>query len=310
MKEDIVLPALLPAKEERFKLFGSTEPMNNRPRSKPVLKEEMVDHQNKKGDYFFPLDAVGVQNVKYPIFIESTLDPEFQPTTGTFTLTTHQDKEARGIHMSRLTETLHGFYENKTCTLRSLKVFSLLLAKKLEQNETHIKVEYPWFYKKASPVERAEGMAYAHIQNDIHFQRNHSYRYSFAMEATVASLCPCSKDISEYGAHNQRSYIKVSIDVEEDDLDLDWKQVLLEAIESSASTILYPVLKRPDEKKVTENAYANPRFVEDLARLVAGELYEHGNIPSFTVECRNEESIHQHDAIARICYPTRKKTSP
>jgi GTP cyclohydrolase I len=85
---------------------------------------------------------------------------------------------------------------------------------------------------------------------------------------------------------------------------------VLEAIESSASTILYPVLKRPDEKKVTENAYANPRFVEDLARLVAGELYEHDKIPSFTIECRNEESIHQHDAIARICYPTRKKTSP
>jgi GTP cyclohydrolase I len=124
-----------------------------------------------------------------------------------------------------------------------------------------------------------------------------------SLQVGIATLCPCSKEISEYSAHNQRGFVTMKVQWETADAwATDWKSILLDAAESNASSALHPVLKRPDEKVVTERAYENPRFVEDMARLVSAELYEQSGIKAFTVECRNEESIHLHDAIARITY--------
>lgn len=121
-------------------------------------------------------------------------------------------------------------------------------------------------------------------------------------------MCPCSKEISEYSAHNQRGIVTITADINPSALDSqDWKAALLNAAESNASSALYPILKRPDEKHVTERAYENPRFVEDMVRLVAADLYEMKDVQAFTVECRNEESIHLHDAIAIISYDKRKE---
>ena len=128
-------------------------------------------------------------------------------------------------------------------------------------------------------------------------------RKELAMEAKVTTLCPCSKEISEYSAHNQRGVITVKTYLNrEATLPSDYKEVILDAMEANASSILYPILKRPDEKRVTERAYENPRFVEDLIRLIAADLVEVDWIEGFDIECRNEESIHQHDAFAKLKY--------
>lgn len=126
---------------------------------------------------------------------------------------------------------------------------------------------------------------------------------SLTLTAMVTTLCPCSKEISEYSAHNQRGIVTVKADfAPEDELPANFKERILEAMEVNASSMLYPILKRTDEKSVTERAYENPRFVEDLLRLIAADLLELDFVTGFTIECRNEESIHQHDAFARLSY--------
>ena len=133
---------------------------------------------------------------------------------------------------------------------------------------------------------------------------NHTVtRKELTIQAKVTTLCPCSKEISEYSAHNQRGIVTVKayLDKNNDVID-DYKNKILDAMEANASSILYPILKRPDEKRVTERAYENPRFVEDLIRLIAADLVEFDWIEGFDIECRNEESIHQHDAFARLKY--------
>ena len=127
-------------------------------------------------------------------------------------------------------------------------------------------------------------------------------RKELTIEAAVTTLCPCSKEISEYSAHNQRGIVTVKTYLNKDtDVVDDYKDKILDAMEANASSILYPILKRPDEN-VTERAYENPRFVEDLIRLIAADLVDFDWIDGFDIECRNEESIHQHDAFARLKY--------
>ena len=126
-------------------------------------------------------------------------------------------------------------------------------------------------------------------------------RKELTIEAAVTTLCPCSKEISEYSAHNQRGIVTVKAYIDKDaELSDDYKSVILDAMEANASSVLYPILKRPDEKRVTERAYENPRFVEDLIRLIAADLVELDWLEGFDIECRNEESIHQHDAFAKL----------
>lgn len=171
----------------------------------------------------------------------------------------------------------------------------------MEQKSANCTVSFPWFHTKSSPYLNKEGMAHSDVTLDVQFDEENGYTSSIALTAAITTLCPCSKEISEYSAHNQRGFVTMKAGV--DTLNpVDWKAVLLQAGESNASSVLYPVLKRPDEKAVTERAFENPRFVEDLARLVASDLYENEHIHSFEVECRNEESIHQHDAIAKLSF--------
>ena len=288
----------LPPKAERHRHFGSVDPIVG---TKPTKKEEMADLQNKPDDFYFPIQQVGISNVKYPITIESSLDPKTQTTVANFTMTTSLSQRYKGINMSRLTEQLHLFFQSNLLTLESLREFATILARKMNQSAADVSVQFPWFFKRVSPAAQKEGMAHADVTYNVSFDEEKGYTSTVSLTAAVTSLCPCSKEISEYSAHNQRSYITMDVHVA-DDYDGDWKAILLEAAESNASSILYPVLKRPDEKFVTEHAYENPRFVEDLARLVAADLYEHEGIHSFEVTCRNEESIHQHDAISKLSF--------
>ncbi|MDQ0205652.1 GTP cyclohydrolase FolE2 [Alkalicoccobacillus murimartini] len=289
---------VLPSKAERHRLFGSVEPIEG---TKPKTKDEMTDLQNKPADYFFPIQQVGISKVKYPVMVESTWAPETQTATAEFKLTTNLGADYKGINMSRLTEQLHAFYQVHLLSPETLRELAAILAREMDQTGAQIEVSFPWFFLKEAPSSKKEGLAHAEVTYRVEFDEATGWKTEISLEAAVTTLCPCSKEISEYSAHNQRGFVTMTIRTTEDS-QTDWKTALIEAAESNASSILYPVLKRPDEKAVTERAYENPRFVEDLARLVAADLYEHDEVREFTIHCRNEESIHQHDAVAKLHY--------
>jgi GTP cyclohydrolase I len=296
----------LPNKEQRHKLFGSVEPA---PRTKPVEKQQMADLQNTKKDFLFDLDAVGIANVKHPIILESVLAPHEQTTVAVFTLSSGLKQTNKGINMSRFTESLNSYSQDGfRVDIKSLKHFTKVLAERLEQNDASLEISFPWFYRQTSPQSGLTGMNHADVNITVSFDQDTGYKVSGSISALIATLCPCSKEISEYSAHNQRGKITMEIDFDEtfDEAEIDWKEKLLEAAESNASARLYPILKRPDEKIITETAYENPRFVEDITRLVAADLYELSFVKKFKVSCRNEESIHMHDAIASVTFDKEK----
>ncbi|ALX47878.1 GTP cyclohydrolase FolE2 [Lentibacillus amyloliquefaciens] len=292
----------LPNKAQRHKLFGSVEPG---PRTKPSEKSKMADLQNSKEDFLFDLDEVGIANVKHPITVASSLEPKSQTTIGTFEFSSSIDKSSKGTNMSRFTEQLQAFHQKGfVIDIKTLKIFTKDLAERLDQKDAEIKVSFPWFYERRGPQSDLPGMNHADITICVNYDQSAGYTVEASMSALITTLCPCSKEISEYSAHNQRGEVSINVSLIEDfdEESADWKAFLLEAAESNASARLHPVLKRPDEKMVTEQAYENPRFVEDLARLVAADLYEMPFVAKFQVKCRNEESIHMHDAIASITY--------
>lgn len=292
----------LPNKKERHKLFGSVDPS---PRTKPVEKDKMADLQNTKKDFLFDLDEVGITNVKHPVTVESTLAPNKQTTVASFTLTSGLKQSNKGTNMSRFTEVLTAFsQEGFHVDINTLKSFTKSLADRLEQEDTTVQIAFPWFFQQNSPQSGLTGMNHADVSILVSYDRKKGYSLSGSLSALITTLCPCSKEISEYSAHNQRGKITMDIDLDEafNEAKTDWKAQLLEAAESNASSRLYPVLKRPDEKLVTEMAYENPRFVEDMVRLVAADLYEMSFVKKFKVTCRNEESIHMHDAIASVTF--------
>ncbi len=296
----------LPSKEERHKLFGSVQPG---PKTKPTEKEKMKDLQNTKKDFLFKIDAVGIKNVKHPIIVQSELKPHQQTTIGSFEFTSSIDQESKGTNMSRFTEQLHHYHENGfVVDINSMKKFVVELADRLKQQDAMMKVTFPWFYERKGPQSQLAGMNHANVSIKVEYHKETGFQIDVSLEATVTTLCPCSKEISEYSAHNQRGNVSIQATLVEDfdEEKYDWKEALLEAAESNASARIHPVLKRPDEKIVTEQAYENPRFVEDMVRLVAADLYEMPFVTKFHVSCQNEESIHLHDAIASITFDKTK----
>lgn len=297
----------LPPKEDRHKLFGSVEPG---PKTKPQEKSKMPDIQNTKKDFLFKLDAVGISNVKHPIIVNSRIKPNTQTTIGTFYFASSIPQGAKGTNMSRFTEQLQTYYENGfSVDIKTLKKFVYDLHVRLEQNDAELSVSFPWFFERKAPYTDKAGLNHAEAWIKVKYDHELGYDLTVGLRGTITTLCPCSKEISEYSAHNQRGNVTMEVTLS-DDFDeekMDWKEILLEAAESNASARIHPVLKRPDEKVVTETAYENPRFVEDIVRLVASDLYENSYIEKFHVKCVNEESIHLHDAVASVTYDKRNE---
>ncbi|WP_042144628.1 GTP cyclohydrolase FolE2 [Paucisalibacillus sp. EB02] len=301
MNSNHISPKSLPTKEERHKLFGSVEPG---PKNKPVEKEKMADLQNLQKDFLFELDAVGITNVKHPILIHSKAEPKVQTSIASFTFTSSIKQSSKGTNMSRFMEQLATYSKNGFHVEFSvLKEFTRELADRLGQSDATVEFTFPWFYERKGPSTGITGLNHADLTIKVSYDETKGYQIRVGMSVLVTTLCPCSKEISEYSAHNQRGNVTMEVTLSDsfDDTE-DWKYALLEAAESNASSRLHPILKRPDEKMVTEEAYENPRFVEDMARLVAADLYELPFVKGFSVTCQNEESIHMHDAIATIRY--------
>ncbi len=303
MKENTIFNLKkLPNKMDRHRLFGSVDPIE---KTKPVEKEKMADIQNQKKDFLFGLDAVGISNVKHPIIVESKMKPHTQTSIGNFTFSSSLPASSKGTNMSRFTEQLQQYYQNGLdASFKTLKLFTKELADRLKQNDATIEVRFPWFFERKAPQTEQSGLNHAELTMSVTFDKQKGFTMKACLLGKITTLCPCSKEISEYSAHNQRGNVTMEVEFSNtfNEQEMDWKYELLEAAESNASARLFPVLKRPDEKTVTEAAYENPRFVEDIVRLVAADLYEKPFISKFKVSCRNEESIHLHDAIASVTF--------
>ncbi|MEB5648681.1 MULTISPECIES: GTP cyclohydrolase FolE2 [Mammaliicoccus] len=285
----------LSTREARWKYFGSVDPIKG---TKPTEKEKMPDLQSSKKDFLFEIEHVGIKNLIYPVRID-----DFQ-TVGNFEFSTSLNQDEKGINMSRIIESVEKHYDNGVkLDFDHLTTLLNTLQTAMIQNTASVNVTAKWFFNRFSPVTNQKAVGHADIRYILSVSEDKIIKKSLGIEVPVTTLCPCSKEISEYSAHNQRGIITVLIDLDpEVSLPDNYKDIVLDGMEANASSMLYPILKRTDEKAVTERAYENPRFVEDLIRLVAADLVELEWIQGFEIECRNEESIHQHDAFARLKY--------
>lgn len=285
----------LSTREARWKYFGSVDPIKG---TKPTEKEKMPDLQSSKKDFLFEIEHVGIKNLIYPVRID-----DFQ-TVGNFEFSTSLNQDEKGINMSRIIESVEKHYDNGVkLDFDHLTTLLNTLQTAMIQNTASVDVTAKWFFNRFSPVTNQKAVGHADIRYILSVSEDKITKKSLGIEVPVTTLCPCSKEISEYSAHNQRGIITVLIDLDpEVSLPDNYKDIVLDGMEANASSMLYPILKRTDEKAVTERAYENPRFVEDLIRLVAADLVELKWIQGFEIECRNEESIHQHDAFARLKY--------
>ncbi|MGZ2416638.1 GTP cyclohydrolase IB [Staphylococcus caledonicus] len=285
----------LSTREGRWKHFGSVDPVKG---TKPTTKSEMTDLQSTHKNFLFEIEEVGIKNLIYPVNID-----RFQ-TTGRFSFSTSLNKDEKGINMSRILESVEKHYNNGLeLNFNTLYQVLRTLQTNMNQNSAGVDVSGKWFFDRFSPVTNIKAVGNADVTYGLAIEQDKITRKEITIEASVTTLCPCSKEISEYSAHNQRGIVTVKVYLDKDnDVVDDYKDKILDAMEANASSILYPILKRPDEKCVTERAYENPRFVEDLIRLVSADLVEFDWIDGFDIECRNEESIHQHDAFAKLKY--------
>ena len=285
----------LSTREGRWKHFGSVDPIEG---TKPTIKEEMKDLQSTHKNFLFEIEEVGIKNLVYPVLVD-----RFQ-TAGNFSFSTSLKKKKKGINMSRILESVEKHYHNGI-ELDFDALYQLLrsLQERMNQNAAGLDVSAKWFFDRFSPITQIKAVGHADVTYGLAIDKQNVTRKEITIEAAVTTLCPCSKEISEYSAHNQRGIVTVKAYINKDiELIDNYKDVILDAMEANASSILYPILKRPDEKSVTERAYENPRFVEDLIRLIAADLVDFDWLDGFDIECRNEESIHQHDAFAKLKY--------
>jgi GTP cyclohydrolase IB len=237
-----------------------------------------------------PIDRVGVTNVRYPVRIVDR-HGNAQPTVATVNLFVELPHEEKGTHMSRFLETLN---EHTELSADSIAELLVQLRERLDAPSAHAEIEFPYFVRKEAPVTGAAGMM--EFTGGFRASAGWDADIVTTLRAPVATLCPCSREISEFGAHNQRGTVDLQIRTTSG-IGFD---ELIEIVESCASCALYPVLKRPDEKWVTERAYANPRFVEDLIREVAVAMRDDPRVIWYRIEVENHESIHAHNAFAAL----------
>ena len=273
---------------ERERCVAMKSPLSN---SAPA-PEVMHDKQSEPDYRKLRIDKVGVRGLRFPITV---LDKErtLQDTVATIGMFVDLPHEFKGTHMSRFIEVLnsHGHVvhvENITDILYAMQA-------KLKSHVAHLEMEFPYFLVKKAPVSGLESVMDYTARFDA-TATGKEIDFVLTVKVAVTTLCPCSKAISRFGAHNQRGLVTVQVRSGK----AIWIEDLIALVESSASSELYSLLKRRDEKAVTERAYENPVFVEDLVRNVAQRLNAHADVTWYKVEAENFESIHSHNAYASI----------
>ena len=253
----------------------------------------MKDVQSQPDYRNIPIDKVGIKNLRYPITVRDRRDG-FQHTIAAINMYVDLPHNNKGTHMSRFVELLHLLRPEV-----SLKKFSAILENMkahLNAASAHLEMTFPYFIEKKAPVSASPGLM--DYTCSIIGTSDASGKIDLVSEVVVpiSSVCPCSMEISDYGAHNQRGEVRLSTRFKK----FIWMEDMIELVEKAASSDVFSVLKRIDEKQVTETAFANPKFVEDIVRDVAKKLRDDDNITWFSVSAENFESIHNHSAYASI----------
>jgi GTP cyclohydrolase I len=257
----------------------------------------MPDVQSRRDLREMPIQRVGIQSLRYPLRV--MVGGKVQSTVGTWTLDVALAPDQKGAHMSRLIAWLEALeLSGMVLTADTLDSEIMALLAFLEADAGRIEVSFPFFVRKAAPVSRLQSL----MEYDgcwIAERQGGVNRLTMQAVVPVKSLCPCSKEVSDDGAHNQRSHITLRAELRAPQEAIDWTE-LVRFAEDNASSELWSLLKRPDEKWVTERAYGNPKFVEDLVRDVAAAVQADARIGRYRVEVVNHESIHAHDVHAVI----------
>ena len=254
--------------------------------------QPIADVQNYPDSRKIAIDKVGIKAIRHPVRVLDKTGGA-QHTIATFGMYVYLPHHFKGTHMSRFVEILNG--NEREFSVESFEQVLRSMVEKLEAQSGYIEMNFPYFVNKKAPVSGVESL----MDYDVTFIgeiRNGEYLQSMKVLVPCTSLCPCSKQISQYGAHNQRSHVTISVRTNA----FVWIEDIISIAEENASSQLYGLLKRPDEKYVTEKAYENPKFVEDLVRDVAAALNKDDRIGAYVVEAENFESIHNHSAYALI----------
>jgi GTP cyclohydrolase IB len=268
--------------------------------SRPPKAVVVEDVQGRADHRRIPIDRVGIKDVRHPVRVKDRSNGE-QHTIATFNMYVNLPHDFKGTHMSRFVEILH---HEREISVDSFRAMLLEVRERLDADAGHIEMNFPFFVMKRAPVSGVESLMDYQATLIGEVCRNETKLW-IKVVVPVTSLCPCSKKISDYGAHNQRSHVTIKAQLR----DHLWIEELIDIAESEASCELYGILKRPDEKYVTERAYDNPKFVEDMVRDVAVRLNNEPRISAYVVESENFESIHNHSAYALIEHD-KEKPSP
>ncbi len=255
--------------------------------------EDLKDVQSEPDFRDISIDKAGVKDIRYPIVV---LDREngTQATVASINMFVELPRHFKGTHMSRFVEILNEHHVN--INLQSfISVLDTMMAR-LDAESAHLEIEFPYFIKKRSPVTSTPGLMEYYCRMLGSTSGDGRYDQVLEVSVPVTTVCPCSKEISNFGAHNQRGLVKVAVRFKR----FIWIEDIIEIVEDEASCDVFSVLKRPDEKYVTERAYENPKFVEDMVRDVAKRLKEDDNLTWFSVDAENFESIHNHSAYAHV----------
>jgi len=252
----------------------------------------MRDVQGERDDRNIPIDRVGVKNVSYPVIV---LDPEFkeQRTIADVSMSVALPGHVRGTHMSRFIGLLNEF--KGKITISNMETMADTLMNVMDAKRADLIFSFPYFIWKKAPVTGISSYS-GYKVSFVAVKDISTFDFVLELKVPVQTLCPCSREISSAGAHNQRACVDISVRMK----NLVWIEELVAICERSASSPLYTLLKRKDEKYVTESAYANPKFVEDVLREVVLALDKDGRITWYKVTVVSNESIHNHDAFAEM----------
>jgi len=252
---------------------------------------EVEDVQARLDTRELPINRVGIKDISHPVRVKDRSAGE-QHTIASFNMYVSLPHNFKGTHMSRFVEILHG---EREISVESFRGMLRTMSERLEGDTGRIEMSFPFFVMKRAPISAVESLM--DYRASLIGEHRHGHTEMWVrVSVPVTSLCPCSKNISDYGAHSQRSHVTITAKLRSH----MWIEELIEIAESEASCELYGILKRPDEKYVTERAYDNPKFVEDMVRDVATRLNLDARVAAYLVESENFESIHNHSAYALI----------
>jgi GTP cyclohydrolase I len=261
-------------------------------KSAGIVAPVIEDVQGRADTRRIPIDRVGIKEIYHPVRVKDRSGGE-QHTIANFSMYVHLPHNFKGTHMSRFVEILNE--HEREISVESFNEMLAAMTTRLNSGGGHLEMTFPYFVMKQAPVSGVQSLLDYRATLAAGMQDGRVETWIKVL-VPVTSLCPCSKQISDYGAHNQRSHLTISARIREH----VWLEELIDIAEEEGSCELYGILKRPDEKFVTERAYDNPKFVEDIVRDVATRLNADERIRSYVIEAENFESIHNHSAYARI----------